>query len=344
MNTSKKDLEETLRTAARSLLLDHGTSVKDILNVIRSEALLASTRLPPRHVFYISYAPFNLSPVAAHLLWTKKKDKSFPNVDQNRDRDSRYPSYIGLRDLKNRDDEDLFQVIHDIADHFVYEKTKEGDLVISNRFKEYYIAEVLQTDDEIFAPLNGRWQNRQTRRKRRRNDPIPPFAQSKEEDADLPPVLRKIVSELRQNSEKHRKYVERGSKELEVTTNNPNPHALFEEIRPFVRNIPYVHSCTDRDKYNRAVFRQAWKLGCVAEAFPRIHDLVPYLKKGGKWPDRVEDLEHPADVQRAKLQIGLKGANSNTGGALLGIKEVPALADWELSDYDGNEEFISILR
>ncbi|KAJ3274115.1 hypothetical protein HK104_004160 [Borealophlyctis nickersoniae] len=329
MNTSKKELEETLRTAARSLLLDHGTSVKDILNVIRSEAMRASTGLPPRHVFYKSgYYHFDLSPVAAHLLWTKKKDKSFPNVNENRD--SRYPRYIGLSDLKNRDDQDLFQVIHDIADHFVYEKTKEGNLVIGNRFKEYYIAEVLQTDDGNSAPLNER-ENRpaQAHRKRRRNDPIPPFAQSKKED--LPSVQRKIVSELRHNNEKHKKYPERGSKELKITTENPDRHALFEEIRPFFWTV--------REKYNRAVFRQAWKLGCVAEAFPRIHDLVPYLKKGGKWPDRVEDLEHPGDVQRAKLQIGLKGAGfKGDGEPVLAMKEVPALADWELSEYEGREE------
>ncbi|KAJ3266013.1 hypothetical protein HK104_006167 [Borealophlyctis nickersoniae] len=296
--------------------------------------LRAGTSLPPRHVFYIPcYGALELSPVAQHLVWRKKKDKSFPNV--NEDRHSSSSPYIDLFHLKNRDDEDLFQVVHDIADHFVYEKTKEGNLVISNRFKEYYIAEVLQTDHENSAPLNQGWQ---THRKRRRDDPIPPFAHSKEEDEDLPPIMRKIVSELRHNNEKHKKYPERGSKELTITTKNPDRHALFEEIHPFVRNIPSVHSGMDRDKYNRAVFRQAWKLGCVAEAFPRIHDLVPYLKEGGKWPDKVEDLEHPGDVQKAKLLIGLKGAiNKGDYTPPLGMKEIPALADWELSEYDGKE-------
>ncbi|KAJ3275827.1 hypothetical protein HK104_003815 [Borealophlyctis nickersoniae] len=314
MNTSKKDLEETLRTAARSLLLDHGTSVKDILNVIRSQALRASTNLLPRPAFYESRSTGNLNRLAQHLLWKKKKDKSFPNVyDVNWDR--------GL--------------IHDIADHFVYEKTKAGNLVISNRFKEYYIAEVLQTDDENSAPLNQGWE---THRKRRRDDPIPPFAESKEEDKDLPPVMRKIVSGLRHNNEEHKNNPERGSKRLRITDwENPDRHALFEQIRPFVRNIPSVDMRTPRDQYNCAVFRQAGSW-----ALPRIHDLVPYLKEGGKWPDRVEDLEHPGDVQRAKLQIGLKGASDTGNGPPVGMKEVPALADWELRNDDREGEDVHI--
>ncbi|KAJ3279783.1 hypothetical protein HK104_001164 [Borealophlyctis nickersoniae] len=212
MNTSKKDLEETLRTAARSLLLDHGTSVTDILNVIRSEAVRASTSLPPRHVFYTS----------------------------GYDRHSSISPYIDLFDLKNRADEDLFRVIQDITDHFIYEKTKEGNLVISNRFKEYYIAEVLQTDDENSAPLNQGWQ---THRKRRRDDPIPPFANSKEKDKDLPPI------ELRHNNEKHKNYPERGSRELAPLHKATITHP--DNIRAFTVEISQIQQMRRKADENK---------------------------------------------------------------------------------------------
>ncbi|KAJ3287310.1 hypothetical protein HK104_008658, partial [Borealophlyctis nickersoniae] len=237
---TRKELEETLRTATRALL-DHGTPVTDILNIIRSEA------------------------------------------------------------LERRDDEDLVQVIRDIGEHFTYEKSGKGDAVISNIFKEYYVAEVLQTDDETLAYLLNSTPPLDPRYKRIRYDRGRKFVDAKE-DKEFPHVMLDIVAELRNAKEKKRK---EPVNDYRYSMDELDSIALYEKMRPSVCDIFYVRDYP-REYYNRFIFRQAWKLGRIREAFPRIHELVPYLKEGGKWPDRVEDLEHPNCVERAKVEIGLR--------------------------------------
>ncbi|KAJ3295636.1 hypothetical protein HK104_002441 [Borealophlyctis nickersoniae] len=306
-----KELEVTLRTAVRSVLLNHGTPVTQLLNVVRSEALRASAALPPRHVIYNTRygGGFALSPLAEHLLWRKKVDKGTLVEEKYRSGPYTYPA--------DRDDPDFFQVVRDIGAHFTYGRTSQGDPIISNTFKEYYIAEVLQSDDQKLSHLNdpeaAGWV---VARKRRRDDPIPSF--NGKDDGDVPSVSR---------------------------SENPDVIELYNQILPSVRNIASFNFFfgmfrANQDEYNRAVFRQAWKLGrdCIVEAFPQIFNLVPYLKEdGGEWPARVEDLGHPGDVERAILAMGLRGAGEPVYQIDLKIKEIPAFADFEIDGHEGKE-------
>ncbi|KAJ3285429.1 hypothetical protein HK104_009505 [Borealophlyctis nickersoniae] len=307
---TRKELEETLRSATRSLL-DQGTPVTDILNVIRSEALRASKGLPPRHIVHNPNVAFTgrLNSLAKHLLWKKKKAKGYPNVRKEK------PYYLAgvdgeesdgetvlhrcdkgdeieFDDLERRDDEDLVEVMlmRGIGEHFTYEKSGEGDAVISDIFKEYYITEVLLTDDETLALLVDSAPPLDCPRKRIRYDRDLQFGDS-EEDKDFPRVMLDIIAELRNAKEKDRDNF--------YSVDELDSLALYEKMRPSV-------------------------CGISMEAFPRIDELVPYLKEGGKWPDRVEDLEHPSCVERAKVEIGLKGAGC------VKMTEVPALADFEV--------------
>ncbi|KAJ3282553.1 hypothetical protein HK104_010834 [Borealophlyctis nickersoniae] len=262
---------------------------KDLEETLRTTKPCASSGLNPRRILYSpNFGAGGLSPLAAHLLWTKKKEKGFANVEERRDYD--WP-YIRLDDLLRRDDEDVVDVVHTIAHHFAYDRTEQGQVVISNifkdfSFKEYYIAEVLLTHHQKLVRLSDTDMDPDpnapsTGRKRRKNNPIPRLSDL-EEDPDLHEVKRNILIELRKRNGTYPK------REREP---EQDPH------------------------------------------------LVPYLQDNGTWPDRVEDLMHPDDVDRAKWQIGLKGAGWDVvGGPPLGVKEVPALADFELYEYDGSEE------